>query len=145
MDIIVIVVSLCTNGNYSLYDHYNQQHLEWFSYDLISAMQIYANHVIHGLLKVKERQHTMLNFLAKNRIYVTEHFQPLLAEPTEFGDFTQLGQVESVMKVPMEPIQGFIFNFDNVHRTMLLSCFTLLLKSTFTASAGRLFHLDLRP
>jgi len=46
MDIIVIVVSLCTN-----------------------AMQIYANHVIHGLLK------------------------PLLAEPTEFGDFTQLGQL----------------------------------------------------
>lgn len=36
------------------------------------------------------------------------------------------------MKVPMEPIQGFFFNFDNVHRTMLLSCFTLFLKSTFT-------------
>lgn len=46
MDIIVIVVSLCTN-----------------------AMQIYANYVVHGLLK------------------------PLLAEPTEFGDFTQLGQL----------------------------------------------------
>ena len=55
MDIIVIVVSLCTNGNHSLYDIDNQQHLEWFSYDLISAMQIYANHVIHGLLKVKRK------------------------------------------------------------------------------------------
>ena len=56
-------------------------------------MQIYANHVIHGLLKVKERQHTMLNL--QGTIYVTVHFQPLLAEPTEFGDFTQLGQVEA--------------------------------------------------
>ena len=60
-------------------------------------MQIYANHVIHGLLKVKERQHTMLNL--QGTIYVTVHFQPLLAEPTEFGDFTQLGQVESVLKI----------------------------------------------
>ena len=63
---------------------------------MISAMQIYANHVIHGLLKVKERQHTMLNW---GSIYVTVHFQPLLAEPTEFGDFTQLGQVEAVLKI----------------------------------------------
>ena len=60
-------------------------------------MQIYANHVIHGLLKVKERQHTMLNL--QGTIYVTVHFQPLLAEPTEFGDFTQLGQVETLLKI----------------------------------------------
>ena len=60
-------------------------------------MQIYANHVIHGLLKVKERQHTMLNL--QGTIYVTVHFQPLLAEPTEFGDFTQLGQVKSFLKI----------------------------------------------
>ena len=53
MDIIVIVVSLCTNGNHSLYKQNIQQRLEWFSLDFISAMQIYANHVIHGLLKVK--------------------------------------------------------------------------------------------
>ena len=117
-------------------------------------MQIYANHVIHGLLKVKERQHTMLNL--QGTIYVTVHFQPLLAEPTEFGDFTQLGQVKSFLKILRpreiwrfpwrEPIQGFIFNFDIVHRTIFLSVritFTLLLKSTFTASAGRLFHLKI--
>ena len=78
-------------------------------------MQIYANHVIHGLLKVKERQHTMLNL--QGTIYVTVHFQPLLAEPTEFGDFTQLGQVESLR----DSSQGFIFNLDIVHQTMYLS------------------------
>ena len=96
MDIIVIVVSLCTNGNHSLYKQNIQQRLEWFSLDFISAMQIYANHVIHGLLKVKGKK-TYNVKLSWNSIYVTVHFQPLLAEPTEFGDFTQLGQVDRVI------------------------------------------------
>ena len=61
-------------------------------------MQIYANHVIHGLLKVKGKK-TYNVKLSWNSIYVTVHFQPLLAEPTEFGDFTQLGQVEAVLKI----------------------------------------------
>ena len=53
MDIVVIVVSLSTNGKRKKLDHIHILLILFlFMLNSISAMQIYANIVVHGLLKV---------------------------------------------------------------------------------------------
>ena len=53
MDIVVIVVSLSTNGKKKKLDHIHIiDFVCFYLCNSISAMQIYANIVVHGLLKV---------------------------------------------------------------------------------------------